>query len=912
VERENGAVANIGPEAVSDREAEVLEALGDRLTNAQISQRLNISVRTVESHVSSLLRKLGATDRRDLAGYAGRPPSGVAGLPSPWTTFIGRTSELDELTEAVLTARLVTLLGPGGVGKTRLAVTVAQQVADKFPAGGAFVDLVPVGPDFLVQAVASAFGVVERAQEPLEHAVHDRLRAGRTLLVLDNCEHLIGAAARFTQAVLAACPDVVVLATSRERLGVAGERVIPLAPMGPDAELLFRDRAAATGEQDSAVIAEICRRLDGMPLAIELAAARSDSLGLDALLAGLDDNLRLLSRPGAGHDRHGSLRSVIDWSHRLLDEDERTAFRRLAVFAGAFDLRAATEVVGDGDPALTSDLIGRLADKSLLVHRRAEAGSRWRMLDTVHAYAREQLVASGEEADIRRRHLVWAASTAKRIEASLGAGEDWQAEFDAVADDLRAAIHATPPSGDEVGFALAMTLGHLSYARRFLVEARDHFAEALRRAPDETAAVTALRTAADAAFAEMRGELAFDLLQEAVRRATDAGDLKAAAIALAQASAIGGRCPALFVQPLNHAQLLELVERARAFFPVDDPEVATYLALAAAWDSAGGPTVPDPERARLALERARAYGDPVLLSSALDATSSAAAKAGRLKEASRLSTERLSLLDRLPRHDPRVGGEIADIFHMATEASLAAGELDRALTNARRSRLDALNQGLPHFAAAHLLIPLALKGSFDDALHQAAIMRDGWERAGRPASGWMAPAFFAAALVHGLRGADEEHARWQQLAGEVSTQTSSNAFILYSDPRYALHTGTLAEARLVAPDGSDGVGMYSAYYRAVAAEVAVAAGASDAASRLEEAGPVATENDFAAAQLLRAAGRFHHDARLIEQSLGRWEAIGARFERACTLLLLPDRAAEGEAELRALGCTIPASGPSVP
>src|SRR3954451_22469702 len=256
------AVTTLGAEAVSEREAEVLAALADHMTNAQIAQRLHISVRTVETHVSSLLRKLGAGDRRELAGLAASrpgPPSAApmpfAGLPHRWTTFIGREAELDEILAALTGSRMVTLLGPGGIGKTALAQVVAERVAPAFVAGGAFVDLVPVSSGFVVQAVAAALGGTERPQEPLERVVHERMRAGRSLLVLDNCEHVLDAVTNFVGDLLAACPDAAVLATSRERLGVVGERVIAVPPLSvaapdddgtrSDAEILFVDRVAS-------------------------------------------------------------------------------------------------------------------------------------------------------------------------------------------------------------------------------------------------------------------------------------------------------------------------------------------------------------------------------------------------------------------------------------------------------------------------------------------------------------------------------------------------------------------------------------------------------------------------------------------------------------------------------------------
>ncbi len=384
-------------------------------TNAEIAKRLHISVRTVESHVSSLLRKLGVGDRRSLAALANEvaahAPLGrgqMVGLPAPWTSFVGRAVEVRQLRDAIATGRLVTVVGPGGMGKTRLAAVVAAINAEEFPAGGAFVDLVPVRPEFVVEAVAAELGVTGRPHEPLQKLVEKRLCSGRNLLVLDSCEHVLAAAAAFVTSVLAACPRVMVLATSRERLGVIGERVIDLAPLGlnaigsdaSEAEALFIERSGLGARLDisSPLITEICGHLEGMPLAIELAAARTSSLGLDGLLAGLDDHLRVLSRPGVHHDRHRSMRTVIDWSHELLDDEERAMFRRLAVFVSPFDLGSAATVACDGDIAMATDLIGRLADKSLLARGQDGARSRWRMLDTVRAYAAEQLDASGDAA----------------------------------------------------------------------------------------------------------------------------------------------------------------------------------------------------------------------------------------------------------------------------------------------------------------------------------------------------------------------------------------------------------------------------------------------------------------------------------------------------------------------------------
>ena len=298
-----------------------------------------------------------------------------------------------------------------------------------------------------------------------------------------------------------------------------------------------------------------------MPLAIELAAARSSSLGLDGLLAGLDDHLRVLSRSGAHADRHSSMRTVIDWSHQLLDDEERAMFRRLGAFAGSFDLYAAATVASAGDVAVATDLIGRLADKSLLARGQDAAGSRWRMLDTVRAYAGEQLDVGGEAAEVRRRHLSWAAATAHGIEQSLDNDAEWQDRFDSVSDDLRAALQGAPRGGgDGTDFVLALALGHLSYARRFLVEARDHLDEAVLRAPDDASAVPALRYAAGIAFAEMRGEAAFTLLQtELDSRFGVPATPEASAITLAgRGHHRGAVAQACSLIPFSHEELVQV------------------------------------------------------------------------------------------------------------------------------------------------------------------------------------------------------------------------------------------------------------------------------------------------------------------------------------------------------------------
>jgi DNA-binding CsgD family transcriptional regulator len=277
------------PAGMSQREAEVLEALAAHRSNAQIAGKLHISVRTVESHVSSLLRKFGVADRRELAELAQTVlapvtrPAGPLGLPAPWTSFVGRDRERDAINAALQTSRLVSLVGPGGVGKTRLAVEVAREAAPSFRSGCVFVDLVPVAEGFVTQAVAALLGVTEEPGQPLDKAVLDHLAEGRWLLVLDNCEHLL--------AVVAAVP-IRPLSLADDLDDAAGS----------EAAALFLDRARAVAPDfaaDRSAVAELCARLDGMPLAIELAAARSASLGMAGLRSGLDGRRQRRGRRGA-------------------------------------------------------------------------------------------------------------------------------------------------------------------------------------------------------------------------------------------------------------------------------------------------------------------------------------------------------------------------------------------------------------------------------------------------------------------------------------------------------------------------------------------------------------------------------------------------------------------------------------
>lgn len=594
----------------------MLALIGARLPNAEIAGRLHLSVRTVENHVSSLLRKYGVADRRALAEVAAQVAAGVAepgrltGAPAPLTRFIGRDHESNLLLRALREGRLVTLHGPGGVGKTRLAVEVAWAARSSFPSGAMFIDLIPVRDGYVTRAVAARLGVSERPRDQLEDAIVARIGEGRLLVVLDNCEHLVDAAALFAERVLSACPGVRILATSRERLGVRGERTVRLAPLplGSDAEILFGDRASVADPEfaaDPAAVAQICERLDGMPLAIELAAARTAALGIGGVLAGLDDCLDLLAGGRGADPRHHSLRAVIGWSYDLLDDDERDLFRQLAVFAGTFTLDAALAVTAAGGPGRAADLLGRLVDKSLVVHQGGTPGT-WRLLDTVRAFATERLRADGEEASARTRHLAWFAAYAVNLERRIG--DRWRDDFDMAAGDLRAALAGCPPGPDPVAHGLARALGHLTFACRFLQESLGHYEEAAARAPSPRDAAQDLADAAGCAlFMNFSGDRAVELLLAAAEQAGCAGDGNVQATALARPVEISARHTGSYPATAPRERLQDLLRQAAAAGDSGHPVVAAALAAAQVWSAAPVKLQLDPDLARIA---ERPHGRP--------------------------------------------------------------------------------------------------------------------------------------------------------------------------------------------------------------------------------------------------------------------------------------------------------------
>lgn len=396
---------------------------------------------------------LQATHLMVLQGGGGATsPEPRGNLRAPLTSFVGRTRERALIAERLREGRLVTLVGPGGVGKSRLAAKAAGELADEFPGGGWLVELAPVtDPAELVRTVAGTLGTaaapatVAQPRDQMSRLA-EAFPAAETLIVLDNCEHLIEASARFAEDLLGRCPQLRILATSREPLGVLGEALCPVPPLSSaDAAQLFVDRAQAlrpgVAEADDGAVTEICGRLDGLPLAIELAAARLRFLPPDQLAVRLDDRFRQLTGGSrTAMPRHRTLHAVVAWSWELLTDDERRAAERLAVFPGTFTPEAAARVSGH-------DLADELANKSLL---QFTEGPRYWMLDTIREYALDRLAESGEVTRAHQAHAGYVLDLAERAKPRLIGPEQlgWIRTLRTERDNLLAAVHFACDSGD--------------------------------------------------------------------------------------------------------------------------------------------------------------------------------------------------------------------------------------------------------------------------------------------------------------------------------------------------------------------------------------------------------------------------------------------------------------------------------
>ena len=438
-------------------------------------------------------------------------------LPVQLSSFIGRKAEISGIRESLADNRLVTLTGAGGAGKTRLAVQVAAEIATEFADGVWYVDLAPItDPDVVPVTAARALGLPDHpGQQPMDVLLRF-IRDRHMLILLDNCEHLLDSSAELVIALLGACPTLTLLATSREPIGVPGEVSwrVPSLSLADEAIDLFSDRARRIkpefrlNPENTEAVTEICRRLDGLPLAIELAAARVRALSPSEILDSLRDTFRLLTGGArTAVRRQQTLRASVDWSHEMLSKAEQVLFRRLSVFYGGFDLDAAHAVAGDGEVERYQvlDQLTLLVDKSLIVADESKLGTRYRLLETVRQYAQEKLHESREGDEVRGRHRDHYTAAVSLLDGPASSGHERCIEqAEAEIDNLRAAFAWSRENSDaELALALAAALLPLWVTRRRMQEGLDWLDAALADEGSEGPAESVVRVQASVARAAL-------------------------------------------------------------------------------------------------------------------------------------------------------------------------------------------------------------------------------------------------------------------------------------------------------------------------------------------------------------------------------------------------------------------------
>ncbi len=456
-------------------------------------------------------------------------------LPRQLTSFVGREREMAEVKQLLTTTCLLTLTGAGGSGKTRLSLQVAADILEQYPDGIWQVELAPIAdPTLVPQVMASALGVPEQPGRALTETLVDYLRSKSALLILDNCEHLLSRCAQLAAALLRACPNMRIMATSREGLGIGGELTYPVPALSlPDpkhltalenvlqygAVRLFAERAAfsrpkfaVTSSNVSSVI-QVCMQLDGIPLAIELAAARVKVLAVEQIAARLRDRFQLLTGGGrTAPPRHQTLRGAMDWSYDLLSEKERALLQRLSVFAGGCTLEAAEAVCsGNGVEAPDIlDLLTSLVDKSLVNVETQGRETRYGLLGTVRQYGLDRLLEAGDAIEVRQRHRNWYLSLAERADAELRGPEQtlWARRLEAEHDNLRAALEwsTQDESSPEPGLRLVWSLMWFWNTCGYVIEGRQWLEKMVSRASGASAALQARVLCGAGALSEKLGE----------------------------------------------------------------------------------------------------------------------------------------------------------------------------------------------------------------------------------------------------------------------------------------------------------------------------------------------------------------------------------------------------------------------
>jgi predicted ATPase/DNA-binding CsgD family transcriptional regulator len=893
---------------ITSREREVWALLAEHLSNREIAERLYVSVRTVESHVASLIQKLQVTDRRALARHpalaAAREKSDQR-WPTRLSSFVGRVNECSALLSAVQAHRMVTVIGPGGVGKTRLALQVVEGFAATRRDGGYFVDLVRVSdPAMVVGAVAAAAGVTAPLGGSLSQALASALARSDAVILLDNCEHLLDAVRDCVAHLLDACPSLVLVATSRMALRMPFEWVFPLPGLsigddGGDAVMLFVERAVAAGAQarlDATRIGALCTSLSGMALAIELAAARCPALGLDGLMAGLEDGLQLLTSGTDGDDRHRSLRETIAWSYRLLSAADRGLLAAISVFAARFDVDAAQAIAAPEAKRFdVADSLARLADSSLLLVELGDP-TRYRALETIRQFGAEQLEELGQGEVVRERHRLWCRAQLAVLAEQTSRDDAWCVRLDQLAADVAAALSRTAdhPCGP-IAAELAERLAEQQLLRGRPHESQRCFEQAAQFCDDALERARLLRLAAGAAASRLVGNDALRLLREAANEALAGGDRHAAALDLAWMVIFARWAPGIIAVQPAPAEVDQWLAQALS---LADGAAAAEAAIAAA--TAKGLADDDPrihELTTRAITLAREAGTPLIESASLDRLCTLHMARHDLRSAIDVTLRRATVMDQLPL-DASTAYHFNDYLLMASEVHLAAGALRAAAEYADRLGELACYRDYPHPALARRLKVDALAGDFDAAVARGDRFLAAWERAGRPMSSTLNVTAYAMAMVHGLLGDEQNRALWIDVTLALTFDarhlpTCSSGWAPTFDALIALDRDQpdVAFARLSADIddrsiwSSWGAGSWRAWYAALWVEAAVLTGHADAAERVGRGAIAARENAVAATIVARAADLLRGDREAVRVHAETFARLGCEYQRRRTEVL---------------------------
>lgn len=694
------------------------EVWGDRfVSESALTTRIRMARKALgdDGNKQALIRTVHGRGYEFIAevtdGQVGEPPVAVASrLPSKVQALVGRDAVLEALVEEFDDCRLLTLVGSAGVGKTTLAYELARQVEDRFGDGVYPCEMVAVvDADACIEVLATALDVHTRQEGSLEDAVVDVLRSREAMLLLDNCEHLVEPLSLIVDRILGAAPGVTVLATSREPLAVASERVWPVEPLpfalepSSDPDLLLEipaialfvarakaaDPAFALTVQNVGSVVEICRRLDGVPLAIELAAARARAIDVSDIAARLDERFRLLKGVRRATDpRHQALDDAVRWSYDLLEDVAQRLFSRLSVFAGQFDLNAAERVCGSDDIDVL-DTVTRLAERSMVTVRRpAEGGTRYEQLETLRAYGRSRL-DDDEIVDLSARHTHHYADLAREVETALGGPSEADAvsRADGAFSELRAAQRSALQVGDlDHGFALIVAL-HEYAMRTMRYEALGwaDSAVAVPGAEEHDLYPTLLGIQAYSAW--MRGE---------------------------------------FTRALDLSRMVSAIEADRQLTPCGLAERTTGNVQYVLGETEAGLIT-----TRRQLDLAEADGTPSRIVHA-SYMHSIALSLHDLEESRRLADRARLMAERSGSPTDAASALVAAAFSAADQAS-ALDAFERADQHARKAR----NRWLSAFARTEFYGLLLAEGRLQEACGGLAEMVDVWFRAGEWSQQWV-------------------------------------------------------------------------------------------------------------------------------------------------------------------------------